>query len=73
MLLALSIGAYALAMTIGRGNFGLLNAGLLGGAAAGLGLFILHATRTPSPLIRLGMFRDPSFTASVIMSALVLP
>jgi MFS family permease len=70
-LLALSVGAYALAMTIGRGGFGWLNASLLAGAAAGLGLFILHAARTPSPLIRLSLFRDPSLTASVIMSALV--
>lgn len=71
ILLALSIGAYALAMTLGRGGFGWLNAGLLGGAATGLMLFILHAVRTPSPLIRLATFRDPILTASVLMSGLV--
>src|SRR5690606_7827570 len=40
LFLALSIGAYALAMTTGRGNFGILNAALLLAAACGLILFL---------------------------------
>jgi EmrB/QacA subfamily drug resistance transporter len=71
LLLALTLAAYALAMTTGRGQFGLLNAGLLSAAALGIGLFVLVETRAASPLIRPGMFRDPALSANLVMSLLV--
>ena len=71
LLLALTLAAYALAMTIGRGDFGALNLVLLGAAALGAGLFLLAEKRASSPLIRLAMFRDPALSASLAMSALV--
>ena len=71
LLLALTLAAYALAMTIGRGSFGLLNGGLLLAAGCGTALFVFAEARAPSPLIRLAMFRDPALSASLAMSALV--
>jgi MFS family permease len=71
LLLALTLAAYALAMTIGRGSFGPLNMALLLAAALGAGLFVLAEARAASPLIRLAMFRDPVLSASLVMSALV--
>lgn len=71
LLLALTLAAYALAMTIGRGSFGPLNMALLLAAVFGVGLFVLAESRAASPLIRLAMFRDPVLSASLAMSALV--
>ncbi|GGS56438.1 MFS transporter [Planobispora rosea] len=71
LLLALTLAAYALAMTIGRGGFGPLNLALLLAAAVGTGLFVLTEARTASPLVRLAMFRSPALSASLVMSALV--
>jgi EmrB/QacA subfamily drug resistance transporter len=71
LLLALTLAAYALAMTMGRGSFGPLNMALLLAAALGAGLFVRAEARAASPLIRLAMFRDPVFSASLVMSALV--
>ena len=71
LLLALTLAAYALAMTIGRGSFGPLNMALLLAAALGVGLFVRAETRAASPLIRLATFRDPVLSASIAMSALV--
>jgi EmrB/QacA subfamily drug resistance transporter len=71
LLLALTLAAYALAMTMGRGSFGALNIALLVAAASGAGLFVFAETRTASPLIQLAMFRDPVLSASLAMSALV--
>ena len=71
LLLALTLGAYALAMTTGRGSFGSLNLGLLLTAAFGVVLFIFAERRAASPLLRLAMFRDPALRASLATSALV--
>lgn len=71
LLLALTLAAYALAMTIGRGHFGSLNLALLVAAAFGFGLFVFAEARAVSPLIRLPMFRDPVMSAGLTMSALV--
>ncbi len=67
----MTLAAYALAMTIGRGDFGRLNLVLLLAAVAGVGLFALVERRAASPLIRLATFRDPLLSASLAMSALV--
>jgi EmrB/QacA subfamily drug resistance transporter len=71
LLLALTLAAYALAMTIGRGSFGPLNMALLLGAGFGVGLFVVTEARAASPLIRLAMFCNPVLSASLAMSALV--
>jgi EmrB/QacA subfamily drug resistance transporter len=71
LLLVVTLAAYALAMTVGRGSFGPLNLALLSAAAFGVGLFVLAEGRAESPLIRLTMFRDPVLSASLAMSALV--
>src|SRR5690606_9444083 len=60
LLLALTLAAYALAMTMGRGSFGLLNAALLLAAFAGVALFMRTERRAASPLIRLDAFRAPA-------------
>lgn len=72
LLLALTLAAYALAMTIGRGHFGPLNLALLLGAVCGVVVFVLAETKTASPLIDLAMFRDPGLSASLAMSLLVV-
>ena len=75
LLLALTLAAYALAMTVhhneGRGGFGPLNFALLLAAFSGAGLFVLAEARAASPLIRLSVFRDPGLSGSLAMSALV--
>ncbi|MBS1230442.1 MAG: major facilitator superfamily 1 [Proteobacteria bacterium] len=71
LLLALTLAAYALAMTSGHGSFGPLNMALLLAACFGLGLFVLVETRSASPLIRMAMFRQRELSASLTTSALV--
>jgi EmrB/QacA subfamily drug resistance transporter len=71
LLLALTLGAYALAMTVGKGTFGLRNAALLGLAAVGLERFVRTETRAASPLVRLAIFRDATLGAGLTMGALV--
>ena len=71
LLLALTLASYALAVTIGRGHFGVLNLVLLSAAAAGIGLFVLAESRAASPLIRLAMLRDPVLRAGLATRALV--
>lgn len=71
LLLALTLAAYALAMTTGHGSFGTLNVALLSAAVVGVALFVLAESRAASPLIRLEMFRNPVLSASLAMSALV--
>ena len=70
-MLALTLAAYALAMTIGRGSFGPLNLALLFAAVLGIALFILVEARAAAPLILLAIFRDPALSASLAMSAVV--
>jgi EmrB/QacA subfamily drug resistance transporter len=69
--LASSLGAYALAMTLGRGSFGMINGALLLAAGTGLALFLRTEAKAASPLIQLRLFRDPVLSASLAMSALV--
>ena len=71
LLLTLTLAAYALATTIGRGSFGALNLALLLAAAVGIGLFIVAETKAASPLLQLPMFRDRVLGASLAMSTLV--
>jgi len=71
LLLALTLAAYALAMTLGRGSFGPFNIALLMAAGGGACLFVFTEARVTSPLIRLAMFRDPVLSGSLAMSLLV--
>lgn len=71
LLLVLTLAAYALAMTSGRGGFGPLNMTLLAVAAAGVGLFVIVERKTAFPLIRLAMFHDPVLSTGLVMSAIV--
>ena len=71
LLLALTLGAYTLAKTLGRGSFGYLNLALLLAAGAGGALFVFTQSRVGSPLIRLSLLRDPLLSASLAMSTLV--
>jgi EmrB/QacA subfamily drug resistance transporter len=71
LLLALSLAAYALAMTLGRGHFGALNMALLLAAAVGTGLFVFSQTQVASPLVQLAAFRDPALGASLAINVLV--
>jgi MFS family permease len=58
-------------MTVGRGNFGLLNAGLLFCVVFGVGFFVLVEAKASSPLIRVTIFREPGLSVGLVMSALV--
>lgn len=74
-LLAATLAAYALAMTWGRGQWGVLNAALLAGAVLGLALFIPlqrgAGRRGVAPLVPLDVFQGPPVGAGFAMSALV--
>jgi MFS family permease len=63
LLLALTLAAYALAMTI--------DIVLLAAAACGGALFVRVQARARSPLVRLAMFHDRALRAGLAMSALV--
>ena len=71
VLLALTLAAYALAVTFGKGSFGPVNVALLVAAAAGFVLFVVVETRTNSPLVRLATLRDPTLSVGLALSALV--
>jgi EmrB/QacA subfamily drug resistance transporter len=71
LLLALTLAAYALAMTVGRGRVGPLNAVLVLAAVLGAVLFRFAEARAASPLIRLSMFRSPLLSGGFAMSILV--
>jgi EmrB/QacA subfamily drug resistance transporter len=71
VLMALTLTAYALTMTLGRGHFGTLNIALLLGAAVGFALFLHVESKAASPLIQLSLFRDPRLSANLAMSGIV--
>jgi EmrB/QacA subfamily drug resistance transporter len=71
LFLALTLLAYALAVTMRRGDFSPLNVALLLAAGVGGGLFVLAEHKAAAPLVRLKMFRNPIFGGGFAMSALV--
>ncbi|PBC01106.1 MFS transporter [Mesorhizobium sp. WSM3860] len=71
LLLALTLAAYALAMTAGRGHFGGTNIALLGMAVLGAGLFLYAQRRAASPLVKPALFSDPVLAPSLAMNVLV--
>ncbi|MET9836180.1 MFS transporter [Streptomyces virginiae] len=71
LLLALTLAAYALAMTLGHGGFGPLDAALLTAAALGGGLFVRAQARAAAPLVPRAVLRTPGLRAGLATSALV--
>lgn len=72
LLLGGTLACYALSMTLGRGDFGVVNLALLLGAALGMGLFVRWQKRTALPLIQLTLFSQPGLSVGLAMSALVM-
>ncbi len=72
LLLALTLAAYALSMTLGRGHFGLANLALLLAALAGLAVFVFVEAKVAAPLVRLSMFRDAGLSTGFAINALVM-
>ncbi|PDT51126.1 MULTISPECIES: MFS transporter [Sinorhizobium] len=71
LILVFTLGAYALAMTIGRGSFGATNLVLLLAAVFGMCVFLLVEFRTGSPLVDFAMLHQPSFRSGLATSMLV--
>lgn len=71
VLLAFTLVAYALAVTLGRGEFGVRNGALLLAALAGLAAFLRVEAKAASPLIRPAMLGDAALRASLAASTLV--
>jgi EmrB/QacA subfamily drug resistance transporter len=71
VLLALTLAAYALAMTLGRGQFGPQNLALLAAAVFGAVSFVVVESKASAPLIRPAMLRDRVLSASLAANALV--
>jgi MFS family permease len=71
LLLVLTLTAYALAMTLGRGSFGAFNIALLAAAVAGAVVFVAVEARVASPLIPPAMFSQAALSGGFVMSALV--
>lgn len=70
VVLATTLAAYALAMTLGKGHFGGVNGALLLAAIGGGALFLWIEARAPAPLVRPGLFRQSTLGAGFAMSAL---
>ena len=70
ILLVLSLGTYALGMTVGRGA-ALLTFSLLAASALGIVAFWRWEAKVPSPLVPVASLRDPALRAGLSMSALV--
>ncbi len=71
LLLTLTLGAYALAMTAGGTQVGPRNIMLFLGAVFGFGAFVIVEANTASPLIQLAMFRDRVLSASLATGTIV--
>ena len=71
LLLALTLAAYALAMTTGHGHYGKFNAALLLIAIVGATLFVWTERKVVAPLIQLSVFKNPIWSAALIMNVLV--
>ena len=71
VVLAVTLAAYAMALTTGQGDFGIGNGLLLVAAAMGVGLFLWVEAKAPAPLISWTMLRNPFLGAGLAMSALV--
>lgn len=71
LLLAFSLVAYALAVTLGHGHFGVTNLLLFVAASVGVAMFIRAERSASTPLLRLEMFGDRALRSSLAASAIV--
>lgn len=71
LLLALSLGAYALALTLGDNPLALLNLGLLSVAVGGGVLLVWVERRVAAPLFQPALLRRPQLRRSLLLSLLV--
>lgn len=71
VLLALSLGAYALSTTLGGAHPGLVNAGLVALSLVGIAAFVAVERRTASPLVRIELLREPGLRAGLLSLGLV--
>ena len=71
LLLALTLGAYALAMTVESGHLGPLGLALLLAAVAAAGALVVVERRADHPLIGATALRDPALGAGLATSAIV--
>ena len=72
VVLAMTLAAYALAMTLGNGRFGVVNGALLLAAIIGAVLFLWVEARAQAPLLRPGLLRQEGVLgAGLAMSVLV--
>lgn len=71
LVLGLTLAAYALALTAGRGDFGWLNGTLLLAALGGIASFARVEARAASPLVHLAILSDPLLRARLAISTLV--
>lgn len=70
LLLASALASYSLAMTIGHGQFGVINL-VLAGAAVTLGLvFLVVESKARSPLVRPALFRERLIGTGFVASGL---
>lgn len=76
ILFPVALGAYTLAVTLGRGQFGPLNLGLLLLALGAGASFMMVEAKVASPLIQLSIFRKnglaPGFVASALVSTVMM-
>lgn len=71
ILLAISLGAYALSTTLGGAAPGMTSAGLAILALIGLAAFVANEARAPVPLVQLALLRDRALTAGLVSMGLV--
>jgi len=71
VVLALTLSTYALAMTMGAGQFGPLNVSLLLAAVCGAAAFLLVEKSAAAPVIPPEVFRDPAVSGGLVSSTMV--
>lgn len=71
LVLAVALASYALAMTLGRGDFGPVNLALIGLTIAGVGVLAFIEQRASSPLIDMLILHDRALTTSLATGALI--
>lgn len=71
LLLAATLGAYTLAVTLGRGHLGVLELALLGVAGVGAALFVRVEGRSRAPLVQLSLLRVGGLGVGLTTSLLV--
>ena len=71
LLLALSLGAYALALTLGHNLLAPLNLGLLVASVVGVALLVRVERRAAAPLFQPALLRRPQLRSSLWLSLLV--